>query len=158
MGRPAAYLKDVAATAQSLAYWLNKGDQPLHRRYLARRRRDAQRSYHAHPTLRPFLSAVDASRVNSRHDLACWRRQVRTKAAYDVHRLLPGPTVLQLSPCGAATGRLHLRQVAVLSGSVACMQSPHQRFRSDALAYWSAEDSQNHGALARHPRPMRTAD
>ena len=165
MGRPAAYLKDGGGD-------LYKAVALLAEQGLASPCIDdishavagmLKRSYHAHPTFETFLSACGrASGKTQAHDLGVFgaaqspHQSPLYECASPVHLGRPGAAALAMRRC---QGLLHLRQVAVLSGSVACMQSPHQALSTRCL--WPTgvpEDSQNHGALARHPRPMRTAD
>ena len=165
MGRPAAYLKDGGSELHKAVDLLEEQglaspciDDISHA--VASMLKRATKITRASQT---FVSACGRVSGKLKHTiLACLAPpNVRTKARFmNVHRLFTwADRVLQLSPAGGAKAGSTLAKLRACLDALPACKALIKRFRADASAAAGVpEDSQNPGALARHPGPVRAAD
>ena len=158
MGRPAAYLKDGGSDLHKAVALLDEQGlgSPCIDDISHAVAGMLKRTYQDHPAFETFLSACGRVSGKLKHTiLACLAPpNVRTKARFmNVHRLFTwADRVLKLSPPGGAkSGSILAKLRAALDELPAC-KALIKRFRADAgRSACVPADSQNPGALARHP-------
>ena len=165
MGRPAAYLKDGGSDLQKAVDLL--GEKGLASPCIDDISHAVagmlKRLYQDHPAFGTFLSAC--GRVSGKFKqtiLACLAPpKVRTKARFmNVHRLFTwADQVLGLSPTGGAKKGSTLAKLRACLDALPACKALIKRFRSDTHGPAGVpEDTQDEGALARYPGPVRSAD
>ena len=135
----------------------------MHRRYLARRSGNAQAHLPSASRISHFFDGLWSGLGQTQaHDSRVFgaSQSPDQGAVYacapPIHLGRAGAHTLASRGCQAG---LRVSQVAGVSGSIARVQSPHQAVSNRCpRPPGVSEDSQDAGALARHPGPMRAAD